>query len=56
MRKYSIFCQIGSMQPHFFIDADTFLKSDKGYYYFYNSLTGQEWYLPIERTVVITNK
>jgi hypothetical protein len=52
MKKYKVYGQIASPEFTHIIEADNFHTSDRGYYYFFNSKTDEEWYFPISRSIV----
>lgn len=52
MRKYSIFCKIDGTSWDIIIEADQFSYSNAGVYTFRNTVTKQEWYFPVYRTVI----
>lgn len=54
MKKYKVWGQIGTHSFDYTIEADFFSYSQAGVYHFINNETNQEWYFPINRTVVET--
>jgi hypothetical protein len=54
MKKYKVWGQIGTHSFDYTIEADHFTYSQAGVYRFMNSETNQEWFYPINRTVVKT--
>lgn len=54
MKKYNVWGQIGTHSFDYTIEADFFSYSQAGVYHFINNETKQEWFYPIDRTVVET--
>lgn len=54
MKKYNVWGQIGTHSFNYTIEADFFSYSQAGVYHFINNETKQEWFYPIDRTVVET--
>lgn len=52
MRKYSIFCKIDGTSWDMVIEANQFSYSNSGVYEFRNTVTNEEWYFPVYRTVI----
>ena len=52
MKKYSIFCKIDGTCWDIVIEANYFTYSQSGVYEFRNTITKQEWYFPVYRTVI----
>lgn len=52
MKKYKVWGQIGTHSFDHTIEADFFSYSQAGVYHFINKETNQEWFYPINRTVV----